>query len=317
MRLGVVAGRVGRAVATTSGRAPRETTGGRLAYTGEPEAAMLVTDAQIHIWELDRPDRPWPKDARTTPHIEGGWSAEQMLAEMEAAGVDRAVIVPPSWAGESNDYAIESSERYRGRFAVMGRFDPEAPDVRERLAGWLDQPHMLGIRLTFNTPRFVQWLADGTLDWFWAECERLRIPLMCQLARQMNHAEQIAERHPGLTIIIDHMGRVSGTKGAAAFADLDDLLAVARFPNVLVKTTSVPSYSEEPYPFSDIQPYVRRIYDAFGPRRMLWGSDISRLPVPYRECLLLFQEALDFLSAEDREWVLGKSAAEALGWPEA
>ena len=87
---------------------------------------------------------------------------------MEQAGVDRAVIVPPSWAGESNDYALEASANHPGRFAVMGRFDPEAPDARAQLAGWKDQTGMLGIRLTFNTPKFRGWLDDGSLDWFWA-----------------------------------------------------------------------------------------------------------------------------------------------------
>jgi predicted TIM-barrel fold metal-dependent hydrolase len=278
---------------------------------------MLVTDAQVHIWELDRPDRPWPTDQRTQPHRPNGFSADQMLAEMDAAGVDRAVIVPPSWIGESNDYGLEASAQYPSRFAVMGRFNPEAADAPTQLEGWLAQPHMLGVRLTFNTLRFRGWLEDNTLDWFWTSSERLSIPLMVQFAGNLDKLHSIAQRHPGLTLIIDHMGRVSGSHGPAAWTDLDDLLALARYPNVLVKTTSAPSYSEEPYPFRDLHPFLRRIYDSFGPRRLLWGSDITRLRGTYRECLALFQEALDFLSAEDKEWILGKTAAVALKWPEA
>lgn len=278
---------------------------------------MLVTDAQIHLWEQDRPDRPWPKEARTRPHRPDGFSAEQMIAELDQAGVDRAVIVPPSWIGESNDYALESSERYPGRFAVMGRLDVQAPGAASRLESWLSQPHLLGIRLTFNVERFVQWLQrPDESDWFWAAAERLGIPLMINVPGLLQRVQPIAERHPNLTIVIDHMGRQSGKFGAAAFEDLDQLLALARYPKVVVKTTSVPSYSEQRYPFRDLHPYVRRIYDAFGPRRMLWGSDITRLPCSYRECLLLFQEALDFLTAEDREWILGRTLAEVLNWPE-
>jgi predicted TIM-barrel fold metal-dependent hydrolase len=276
---------------------------------------MLVTDAQIHLWDIDRPERPWPKDERSKPHRPGAFTPQDMLAEMERAGVDRAVIVPPSWAGESNDYALEASEQYPNRFAVMGRFDPEAPDAQRQLDTWLSQPHMLGIRLTFNAPKFVRWFEQDS-GWFWAATEKLGIPLMIQAAGRLEQVPAIAERHPNLTLIIDHMGRRSGSKGAAAFDDLDLLLALGRYPNVLVKTTSVPSYSEQSYPFRDMQPYVRRIYDAFGARRMLWGSDITRLPHPYVECRLLFQEALDFLSADDKEWILGKAAAEALRWPE-
>src|SRR5215217_4878694 len=115
------------------------------------EVDMAVTDAQIHLWEIERPDRPWPKDGRSTPHLPNGFTAEQMLAEMDAAGVDRAVIVPPSWIGESNDYGLEASTQYPSRFAVMGRFNPEVPDAPAQLEEWLKQPHMLGVRLTFNT----------------------------------------------------------------------------------------------------------------------------------------------------------------------
>ena len=278
---------------------------------------MLVTDAQVHIWELDRPDRPWPKGEQREPHRPNGFSAEEMLAEMDAAGVDRAVIVPPSWIGSNNATALEAAAKYPARYAVMGRFDPQAADARAQLEGWLSQPHMLGIRITFNLPIYVSWLEDGSLDWFWAACERLNIPLMVLLSGMLDKAAAIAQRHPGLTLIIDHMGRTSGSFGAAAFADLDDLLALARHPNVRVKTTSAPSYSEQPYPFRDIHPYLRRIYDAFGPRRLLWGSDITRLRGTYRECLALFQEGLDFLSADDKEWILGKTLASVCNWPEA
>jgi predicted TIM-barrel fold metal-dependent hydrolase len=277
---------------------------------------VLVTDAQVHVWEVDRPERPWPKDTRGTPQLPNGWSAEQMVAEMDRTGIDCAVIVPPSWAGESNDYALESVAKYPSRFAVMGRFDPEAPDARAQLEAWKQTPALLGIRLTFNSPRFLQWLEDGTLDWFWATAEKAGVPVMAQTARLMHKVYPIAERHPGLKIIIDHMARVGGNRGPAAFADLDELLAAARYPNVLVKATSAPSYSADPYPFRDIQPFIRQIYDAFGPQRMLWGSDFTRLSSTYLECLDLFRKELDFLSSEDKEWILGKSAAMALGWPE-
>ena len=278
---------------------------------------MLVTDAQIHLWEADRPDRPWPASGRTKPHRDVPLEAEEMLGEMDRAGVDRAVIVPPSWIGENNATGLEAAAKHPDRFAVMGRFDPQAPDGRAQLERWLEQPGMLGIRITFNTPQFVQWLDEGVFDPFWADAERLGIPVMALFqGRLLEKAGQIAGRHPGLTLIIDHMGRVSGTRGEAAFADLDNLLALARHPNVYVKTTSAPSYSEEPYPHRDIQPHLRRIFDAFGANRLLWGSDITRLPGTYRECLALFQEAMDFLSPEDKEWVLGRTAAEVLRWPE-
>jgi L-fuconolactonase len=88
---------------------------------------MSVTDVQVHLWEPEHPDRPWPKPQQRLPHRPNGFSAEEMLEEMDAVGVDRAVIVPPTWAGDSNVWALDVATRYPNRFAVVGRFDVKAP----------------------------------------------------------------------------------------------------------------------------------------------------------------------------------------------
>jgi predicted TIM-barrel fold metal-dependent hydrolase len=126
----------------------------------------------------------------------------------------------------------------------------------------------------------------------------------------------VAERHPELTILIPHMGCRLDSHGAEAFADLDDLLKLARHPKVFVNVSSAPCFSREKFPFRDIEPYLRRIYDVFGPRRMLWGADLSRLTSTYRECLEHFSRGLDFLSEADKEWILGRTLAQVLNWPE-
>ncbi len=92
------------------------------------------------------------------------------------------------------------------------------------------------------------------------------------------------------------------------------MLALARYPNVAAKISALPCYSSEPYPFRRLHPHIRRVYEAFGPARMLWGTDYSRLPCPYAEAVRLFTEALDFLSAGDRAWIMGRATAEWIGW---
>jgi predicted TIM-barrel fold metal-dependent hydrolase len=278
----------------------------------------LITDAQVHIWEVDRPDRPWPKPLRNQPQLPNGFEAEEMIAQMDAASVDRAVIVPPTWIGENNSTAIEASEAYPGRFAIMGRFDPMRPDMEEALAGWLEQPHMLGIRMTFRVPPYDTWLGEnaGAIEPYWTACERNNIPVMCLAPDEAHKLAPIAERHPGLRLIVDHMAANLAAKGDEAFAHIDGLLGLAKFDNVSVKTSSAPCFSADPFPYADIYPYLKQIYEAFGSHRMLWGADYTRLTSTYPECLRHFQEGLDFLTAEDKEWVLGKSAAEILNWPE-
>lgn len=275
---------------------------------------MMITDAQMHIWEVDRPDRPWPATARNEPQLPNGFGVDEALAAMDGAGVDRAVIVPPTWVGEGNLTALEAAAANPERFAVMGRFDPAGLDAANRLTGWLDTPHMLGIRMTFRTEPFATWLADGSLEWFWATSERLGIPLMVQLGGILDKARPIAERHPGLTLIVDHFGW--DARAADPFAGMDDLIALASFPNVYVKATGAPECSRRPFPFEDLEPHIRRVFDAYGPRRMMWGADLTRLKCTYDEVLRHFSETLDFLSEEDKEWILGRTAAEVLRWPE-
>jgi len=277
---------------------------------------MLVTDAQIHVWEVDRPGRPWPQPPRNQPQREGGFSAREAIAEMDAAGVDRAVIVPPTWVGESNATALDAVEAYPDRFAVMGRFDTDAPDAEQQLAGWLDQPGMLGIRVTFIAKPRIEQLDDGSLDWFWAACERHGIPLMMLLRGVPEQAQPIAERYPDLTLILDHMALNLSAEGAAAWESMDRLVALARFPRINVKVSSVPNFSTEPYPHRDVHGHLRRLYDAYGPRRLFWGSDVTRLRGAYRDCVRMFQEELDFLSDADRELILGRALADCLNWPE-
>ena len=278
---------------------------------------MLITDTQVHLWEPDRPDRPWPGKPQRPPHRPNGFSPEEMLVQMDAAGVDRAVIVPPTWIGENNASALEAAARYPARFAVVGRFDVKAPDARAQLDGWLKQPRMLGVRMSFHVKPFVDWLDDGSLEWFWGSCERLGISVMALVPGMVHKIRPVAEHYPDLKILIPHMACRLDVRGADAFAGFGDLLALARAPRVFIMTSSAPCFSNEPYPFRDLHPFLRRIYDAFGPRRMLWGADLSRLTSTYRECLELFQEGLEFLSTQDKEWILGKALAEVLNWPEA
>ena len=286
----------------------------------------MIIDSQIHLWEAHRPDRPWPADQigkpsfvtmpGARPHRPEPLGAEELLGMMDKAGVDRAVIVPPSPVGDSNDTALEAVARFPDRFAVMGRFNPEAEGAKERLETWLDQPGMLGIRMTFFKPHWAHWLEAGVIDWYWSALERLNIPLMALAYGRLPLLSDLAKRHPGLSIIIDHMGRQSALRDDEAFADLDVMLALAKFPNVSIKASSLPCYSTEPYPFPKLTPYLKRTFEAFGADRMMWGSDVTRLPCTYLECLDHFRHALPFLSDHDRALVLGGTAARLLRWPE-
>jgi predicted TIM-barrel fold metal-dependent hydrolase len=283
---------------------------------------MLITDSQVHVFEADSRERPWPKDGRAKPTKPHNTAAET-IAAMDAIGVDRAIIVPPGSVGDdnANQTALDAVAAYPGRFAVMGRIDPQRPDWEDRLATWKQQPGMLGLRFSGrwdSTPRqFKDMFAEGALDTFFAACERYDVPVALGTNDLLAPVERLAARHPGLTIIVDHLATNFGDTVETCFSGMDALCALARYPNVSTKVSNAPNRAFMPYPFTSIHGLLRRAYDAFGPRRLLWGADRTEIgSIPYAHTLLLWQEGLDWLSADDKEWILGKSAAEILHWPE-
>ena len=282
----------------------------------------MITDAQVHLFDANTPSRRWPTDGRAEPVTKlPSFGGEHMLGAMKAIGIDRAVIVPPVWAGDHNLTALEVANAYPDQFAVMGRIDPWADDTPARLESWLDHPGMLGIRVSsrwgIHLGLFEKMANDQDLGWFWDACERLEIPVMCLTRDGIAGLEPIVSAHPRLRIIIDHLGMTEGSTLDLAFRHLDTLVALARSENVHMKVSMAPNHSHEPYPFTDVQPILRRIYDAYGARRMLWAADMTQLSKnTYAECLRLWQEGLPFLSASDRDLILGGAVAEVLPWPE-
>src|SRR3990172_4498329 len=140
---------------------------------------MLITNAQVHIWSASTPERPWP--ARHEPHRPQPFSKDDLLREMNAAGVDRTVIVPPSWEGERNDLGLEAARLHPDRFGVMGLLDVQAPESRGLMATWRQQPGMLGLRLGLRRGGFRLLLSEGRADWLWAEAEKAGVPVIVMI----------------------------------------------------------------------------------------------------------------------------------------
>jgi predicted TIM-barrel fold metal-dependent hydrolase len=275
---------------------------------------VLIVDSQVHIWGADTPQRPWPK--RAEPQRPVPLDKHDLLREMNEAGVDRVVIVPPSWEGDRNDLAIEAHIAHPNRFATMGRLDPQDPASRGRIATWRDQPGMLGLRFTFHIPQLVTLITEGHMDWVWGEAENAGVPIYVLIPHPlMDLIDGVAQRYPKLRLVMDHLGLNSKQKDAEAFGEIEKLLALAKRPNVAAKASALPCYSTDRYPYKSLHPYLRQVYDAFGPKRVFWGTDLSRSPIPYREHVTLFTEEIPWLTAEDKEWIMGRGVCEWLGWP--
>ena len=164
---------------------------------------MQIVDSQIHLWE----------NARMSPQHRQipTYNVDDALKEMAEAGVDAAVIHPPSTLGEApNVQAVEAVKAHPDKFCILGNFDLQAPNREEIVRNWRQRPGMLGFRFTFNQPHQQSWWSDGSLDWFWAACEREKLPVGLMAGGHLADLARIAERHPGLKLHIDHHGRGGG-----------------------------------------------------------------------------------------------------------
>ncbi len=274
----------------------------------------LVVDAQIHMWPPNRSDRPWVPGTR--PQIPEPMTIERVIPMIDEAGVDRVVIVPPTLEGDRLDYAQEAVRRYPGRFGVMGRINLDDPKTATRFPTWREQPGVLGVRLNIAGEQ-IKWLTDGTADWFWPAAEKNGIPVMFLTGGQLPLFNLIAERHPQLTLIIDHMGISSALLQAGKAGEtVDQAAALAKHPNVSVKVSSAPLFSSESYPWRDVTPFIRKLYDAYGPQRCHWGTDVTNsfAKASYRQRVTHFTEELTFLSEDDKDWIMGKSIVQRLRW---
>jgi L-fuconolactonase len=267
---------------------------------------------------------------------------ESLLTTTDAVGVDAAVLMP-----SDTDWAEGVASSYPGRFAVIPRLypgppnpagteiDPEAPDIEEQIVAAFARPAIKGIRfaLGFWEEVVARW-KEGAFDNAVEACARHDIPIFMFVSGHMDIVAPLAERYPGLRIVVDHMGiRQPPLEpvDSPPWRRLDELLALGKYPNISVKLCGAPSLSLTGPPYADSWPAVERMLEAFGAERLFWASDISRFrgrlgshrfavaeadyvgKHTYAESLAFFSESS--LSAAEKQLILGGTIRRILDWP--
>lgn len=267
---------------------------------------MEIVDAQIHLWQGDGA----PPHHRQAPYL-----IEDALAGMDEAGIDRAVNCPAIWDPNANGYAVEAATRHPDRFATLGWFPLDAAAGPASVGELLTRPGMLGLRFVLAAPDPIAQLTTGDLDWLWASADWHEAPVaLMVLPEHLPLLGGIAARFPKMRILIDHLAVLPFLALPQAAEHLDDLLALAGHPNIAVKASGVPSMATDPYPFPSTHEVLRRTCDAFGPDRMFWGTDITRMTCTWRECVTGFTEELPWLTGTDLELVMGAALRTWLRW---
>jgi L-fuconolactonase len=274
---------------------------------------LRLIDAQIHVWKASTPDRPWPADA-IEPQRPVPLEVPEVTDEMAAAGVSGALLLGPTWEGSRNDYVLETAAADPARFGAILRFATGDPAAVEELADWRAVAGMRAIRMSLNRGDVAGTLAAARRSGFFAAAERHGVPLSVYAPGNYELYRGLAEEFPGLRIAVDHAAVASADVPLAeAVAPLADL---ARHPGIAIKASALPCFVTEGSPYPSISEAVYRLVDAYGASRVFFGSDLSRLPIPYAELAAIFRDRLPALDERERALVGGRGLCEWLDWPE-
>jgi predicted TIM-barrel fold metal-dependent hydrolase len=256
---------------------------------------MLTIDAQVHAYERDHPARPWAGVLRGPAEVTG----EQMVAAMDAVGVDGALLVSPfTMYRYDASYAQDVHAKYPGRFGLIKPVDPADPDVGVTIAEWAATEGTVGVRVMLNRDGVSTDSADPGLNRVLAVAARHSLTVNLMATGRLAQAGELATRNPATAIVIDHLGLPQPHEPPAPpepFADLPKLLALAPHKSVAVKITGACTLSHQPFPYPDIWDPIWRIIDAFGIDRCMWGTDWTRAVA-----VLTYQQGVDAFRVTDR-----------------
>lgn len=250
---------------------------------------------------------------------------DQSIVIMDAVGVNAAVIdvwppvrnkLPAGTFRFEYPFAEEAVSRFPGRFAYVARFDPNDPEIDEQVGQVRKAPGRLCIRLASGFDMKV--LHEGGHERILAAAGKHGVPVMIYPGDEHPALTNYVRKFDRVQFIIDHVGM--GVERAALPNQLEStigqLLTYAKYPNVAVKWGHAPRLSREPFPYRDLITQLARVIEAFGVKRLMWASDytVTVDHHTYAESLFCIRCA-DQLSESDKEWILGKTAREILGWP--
>ena len=266
-----------------------------------------ILDSHVHVWKRD-PRFPFLKGA-TVPDEDR--TPEMLLDLMRKNGVEKTVIIQVRHYMFDNSYLASVLKQYRQYFHGVARVDPEdsaAPDHLSKLTA----QGFRGIRLSPGAGPAGDWIQSKLMPPLWKRCSDLKVPMtILAPVSRMPDIGKLADNYPELTIVIDHMADCPIDQPQ----ELEKLIALKRNPKVFVKISHTWQISKQSYPWLDAQAYVKRLYDAFGPQRLMWGTDwpVSLPHATYEQTLRVVRDDMPFLNDDDKSWILSKTVERV--WP--
>ncbi len=273
---------------------------------------LRIIDPHVHVWTHDR---RYPFAAETkNPPVEDA-TPEMLLELMRQNNVAHTVIIQVIHFRWDNSYLRDVLKQYPGIFHGVARVNPEDPAAPDTLSKLVQEDGFRGVRLSPNESAAGDWIRGPLMPPLWKRCRDLKVPMtILAPAARMPDIGALCAKFPDLTVVIDHM--------ADCPIDRPDLLlkltALKRYPKVFVKISHTWSLSKEGFPYRDTFPLVQRLHEAFGPKRLMWGTDwpVSNRHSSYAQTLAVVRDGMTFLNKEDKRWMLSKTIERVWPFPE-
>jgi len=292
-----------------------------------PGGRPPIIDTHMHVW-ADDPLRypfrhPYTKDFKAAPHK---GTVEMLMKDMDRHGCTHSVLVQVIYHGWDNTYVADCAKRYPKRLKAHGLIDPTDPKVADKMEFWMKEHGLDGMRFSaiyYQNGKHGgdSWITAKETHRLWRKAEKLGAVFNFFIApKQLPKLDKMVRAHPKVRVVIDHFSQIDlGAKDPEP--DFRLLLAMAQYGNVWVKVSELSSVSKSgKYPFTDAYPHVKRVYEAFGPDRLLFGTGYPgaaraayNRPTLDKEIDLIRKE-IPFFTREDHEKILGRNAAHLWGF---
>jgi len=266
-----------------------------------------VIDAHVHVWTPDR--AAYPRSSGEREYDPASFTPEELFAHTKPAGVDRVVLIQMSFYRFDNSYMLDAIRRFPKVFSGVGIVDSSGPHP-DRQMQELQKGGVRGFRISpGGSPQ--TWLDTPGMQAMWSAGAKRGLA-MCPLIGPdaLPSVDAMCAKHPDTPVVIDHLARI-GADGTIRDADVRLLCALSKHKNVKVKVSAFYALGRKQAPYTDLAALIRRVFEDYGPRRLMWASD-SPFQVlnghTYAASIALVRDRLPFLSKEDREWILGRTA---------
>jgi predicted TIM-barrel fold metal-dependent hydrolase len=291
------------------------TTGASLIAQLMPGCATVGTsqpcliDAHVHIWTPDTKSYPLAEGFTVAKDMKPeSFTPEELFAQCKPEGVNRIVLIQMSFYKYDNRYMLDMMEMHDDVFSGVAIVDENKADVCDTMKS-LGKQDVSGFRIYTSAAQAAAWGEGMKKMW---SCAADNGQAMCLLAdpESLPIVHKWCAQYPKTRVVIDHFARI-GMKGPVKPTDLDNLRRLAEFPHTHVKTSAFYALGKKQAPYTDMAPLIRSLRDSFGAERLMWASDCPfqvQDGHTYANSIALVRDRLDFLSAEDKDWMLRKTA---------